>query len=87
MKLFGLTALIAFVIAFAIPAKAWVWPPFSNDDCFWMNSNVDYCYSQCAEFYDDPWNLNLPRLCPGLVDEGQILFKHVEISGGILFVQ
>ena len=71
MKLFGLTALIAFVIAFATPAKAWSWPPFSNDDCFTMNSWVDDCYSRCAGFYDDPWNLICPGFAPAWWTKGR----------------
>lgn len=69
MKLFQLTALVAFVIAFATPAKAWTWPPNSNDDCFWMNSNVDACYYQCAAAGGnlDQFSLRAKNaVCPGV---------------------
>ena len=69
MKLFGLTALIAFVIAFATPAKAWTYPPNSNDDCFWMNRAVDDCYYQCVAAGGglDQFTLrNKNAVCPGV---------------------
>jgi len=65
MKLFRLTALIAFVIAFATTAKARSWPPLSDQDCYWMNRSVDNCYYQCAGRWPGEWLRAKNAECPG----------------------